>query len=72
MGDSIRAESAGETELRVFVALVCFDAAAFNIVPESDARVECPCQNEFSVWGEARRGYGRVILVDKSSKALAG
>jgi len=54
------------------VALVGLDAAAFDVVPEADAGVERPGEDEFAVGREADRGHGVVVFVDESAEALAG
>lgn len=53
------------------MALVGLDAAAFDVIPEADAGVECPGEDEFAVGREADRGYGGVVFVDEGAEALA-
>lgn len=54
------------------MALVSFHAAALDVIPEADVRVQSPGEDEFAVGREADGRDGGVVLVDEGAQALAG
>lgn len=54
------------------MGLVGFEAATFNVVPEADAGVEGPCEDEAAVWGEFDGCHRRIVFMDESPQALTG
>jgi hypothetical protein len=51
--------------------LIGFLAGARNIVPQTNAGVECEGEDVAAIWGESDRGYGGVVFVDDGSEALS-
>jgi hypothetical protein len=52
------------------VSLIGLLASAGDVVPQTNAGVECMCEDIAAIGGESGRRYGGIVFVDNGSKAL--
>jgi hypothetical protein len=62
---SIRAKGTSHAVLFVAMSLIRFDTSTVDVVPESNAIIQCPCKHVFAIGGETHSDDRGIVLVDQ-------